>query len=129
MLQIIKRATSLESHADGGSLSISFEGYFGKKFCLSFPAPLQRPGNEGSPVGTASAAFLPPVLDIFSAVKQKNQANGDINIDWNKETKAISWRDARKLLRKLRRHVIGRGSGDQHIYEAMLHASRNDGRA
>lgn len=128
MLYIIKRVTGLDSGAEGGSLSISFEGYFGKKFCLLFPAnPAHRTNHDGAPIDTANAAFLPPVLDIHSSVKRKIPAGGDISIDWNKESKAISWRDARKLLRKLKRHVVGFGPDHQGTYEAMLRASKNDG--
>ena len=130
MLYIIKRVTGLDWGADGDSPSVLFEGYFGKKYCLLFPAdPSHRPNPEESPNVAANATFLPPALDTYSPIKRKIPATGDICIDWSKESKAVSWRDARKLLRKLRRHVIGFGSDDQGVYDAMLHASRNDGRA
>ena len=128
MLHIIKRVTGLDSGTEAESLSVSFEAYFGKKYCLLFPAnPLHREDRHGSPIDMVNAAFLPPVLDIYSPVKRKIPASGDVSIDWEKESNAISWRDARKLLRNLRRHLIVFGSDDRGIYEAMLHASRNDG--
>jgi hypothetical protein len=128
MLYIIKRVTGLDSGADGGSPYVSFEGYFGKKYRLLFPAnPAHRPNSGGSPIDATNGAFLPPMLETYSPVKRKIPATGDVCIDWNKESKAVSWRDARKLLRKLRRHVIGFGSDDQGVYEGMLRASRNDG--
>ena len=129
MLYIIKRVISLDPGADGGAPSVSFEGYFGKKYCLLFPAdPAHRPTRAAQLSDAANAAFLPPVLDTYAPVKRKIPATGGISIEWDKRSKAVSWRDARKLLRKLRRHVIVFGSDDLGIYEAMLHASRNDGR-
>jgi hypothetical protein len=125
MLHFIKRVTGLDACANGGSLNVSFEGYFGKKFCLLFPANPPQP----SLIGKANATFLPPVLDAYSQVKQKLPTTGEVSIDWSKESKAISWRDARKLLRQLKRHVTALGPDDQGIYEAMLRASRNEGRA
>ena len=130
MLYIIKRVTGLDSGTDGDSPSVSFEGYFGKKYRLCFPADsAHRPSRDEQLKDAAHAAFLPPVLDTYTPIKRKIPGTGDISIDWNQESTTVSWRDARKLLRKLRRHVVGLDSDDLGVYEAMLHASRSDGRA
>ncbi len=127
MLYIVKRVTNLDRRADDGSLSVTFESYFGKRYCLLFSRRLA--GHEEQSVGVASAAYQLPALDIYSALKRKTPETGDVSIEWQKESKAVSWRDARKILRALKRHMIGMEADRQSVYEAMLHASKNDGHA
>jgi hypothetical protein len=126
MLYIVKRVTALDRTADEGSLSVTFESYFGKRYCLLFSA--RQAGADGLPAGAVSAQFQVPALEIHSALKRKTPG-GDVNLEWQKESKVVSWRDARKILRKLKRHMLGIEPDLQSIYEAMLHASKNDGRA
>jgi hypothetical protein len=127
MLYIVKRVTNLDRGADDGSLSIIFESYFGKRYCLVFSG--RRSGRDEPTPNAVHAVFPPPTLDIYSAVKHKMPETGDVSLEWQKESKSVSWRDARKILRTLKRHMIGMEAEKQGIYEAMLHASKNDGRA
>jgi len=127
-MYIIKRITAFEPGHEPDSLNISFESYFGKKYCLRFSRDAKQLAQESTPSGAADSTPLVPSLDTFSPVKRKSPGTGEVEINWEKESKPISWRDARKLLRKLRRHMIGLSSELQSIYEAMLHASKHEGR-
>jgi hypothetical protein len=125
MLYIVKRVTSLDRGIDDGSLSVTFESYFGKKYCLLFPSSLSGSAEQG--INSASAALQAPALEVYSALKRKAPDTGDVSVEWQKESKTVSWRDARKILRTLKRHMIGMEADKQSVYEAMLHASKNDG--
>jgi hypothetical protein len=129
MLYVIKRVTNLDPGADGAPLGISFESYFGKKYSLLFPRQLQASAHNLPFVGLADAAFHAPTLEMYSPVKRKtpNGGNGDVSIEWVKDSNVISWRDARRILRKLKRHMIGMTTEQHAIYETMFHASQNDG--
>lgn len=127
MLYIVKRVTSLDRGVDDRSLSVTFESYFGKKYCLLFSSSLF--GSAEQSVNFAPTVFRSPALDVYSALKRKMPDTGDMQVEWQKESKAVSWRDARKILRTLKRHMIGMEADKQSVYEAMLHASKNDGRA
>jgi hypothetical protein len=131
MLYVIKRVTNLDPGADGGPLCISFESYFGKKYSLLFPRQLQAEVHNLPFVGLADAAFHAPTLEMYSPGKRKapNNGGGDGGIGWIKDSSVISWRDARRILRKLKRHMIGMDAKQHAIYETMFHASQNDGRA
>ncbi|HXA46818.1 MAG TPA: hypothetical protein VNW52_04255 [Burkholderiaceae bacterium] len=129
MLYIIKRVTKLDPGADGGPLCISFESYFGKKYTLLFPRQLQASAHNLPFIGVADAAFHAPTLEIYSPVKRKAPENGEIRTEWLKDSNLISWRDARRILRKLKRHMIGLDADQHAVYETMFHATQNDGRA
>jgi hypothetical protein len=126
MLYIVKRVTSVDPGVNGAPLSVTFESYFHKKYCLQFPRCTSD--HDG-----AQPTFDPPLLDVYSPLKKKNLENGSENreagSEWQKDSKTVSWREARKILRKLRRHMIGVTADEHDAYESMLHASKNEGRA
>jgi hypothetical protein len=131
MLYVIKRVTDLDPGANGGPLSISFESYFGKKYSLLFPRQSQDATHNLPIVGLAHDALLAPTLEMYSPVKRKVSGNGNGNgdIEWVKDSSVISWRDARRILRKLKRHMVGMDTKQHTIYETMFHATQNEGRA
>jgi hypothetical protein len=126
MLYVIKRVTNLDPGANGAPLCISFESYFGKKYCLLFPRQSQTASDNLANTNKPHDALLAPTLEMYSPVKRKapNNGDGEIGIEWIKDSNAISWLDARRILRKLKRHMIGMDTKQYEIYEAMFHATQ-----
>ncbi|MBV8667036.1 MAG: hypothetical protein JO269_11190 [Burkholderiaceae bacterium] len=127
MLYIIKRVMNVDPGANGAPLSVTFESFFHKKYCLQFPRCAPHV-NGSAPNGGAPTVFDPPVLEVYSLRKGKGREGGAGEQEWDKNAKAVSWREARKILHKLRRHMIGVEESQHDTYEAMLYASKNEGR-
>lgn len=117
--------TSLDVYRDGGSLSASFKEVDpGVEYCLLFPI-------ENSPAfgrNVHSPSYKQPLLESYKTVPYVSSVTGVSNPSTQKESKAISWADARDLIEGIKPHVSQFESEYLWVFEAMVAAASKDGR-
>ena len=93
MLPAIAKLVSLDIYRDGGSVSASFLGTDGIKYCLLFPIDSRRDQQR--------RGFKPPLLESRRPTEYTSKITGEKLADFVKESAHISWEDASALLGQL----------------------------
>lgn len=115
--------TGLDICRDGGSLAASFLDSEGIELTLFFPVRLcVESGRRFERVG-----YFSPQIEWFVRAPRISHVTGLESIDTTKETRAISWEEARRILSELAPQIDQLKTEYAYVFPLMNEAAENDG--
>ena len=115
--------TALDIYRDGGSLSVSFLDSEGIERTLFFPVHLSVDnGRRFERIG-----YFAPQIEWFVRTPRISHVTGLESVDTTKETKAVSWEEARRILSELSPQIQQLKTEYAHVFPLMVEVAEKDG--